>query len=198
MMNNISFLINYKKEFIESFNKIDLIKLDKIIKKLEQIRKVGGRVFCIGVGGSAANASHLVNDLRKLCNIESYSPSDNISELTARINDDGWNNSYSNWLKISKLKKKDALFILSVGGGNEKKKVSMNIVESLKLAKKKGSSILGFVGKDGGYTKKSSNKVLVIEIKNKKYITPMVESFQAVLWHILVSDKRLQINKTKW
>ena len=198
MINNISFLKDYKKEFVESFNKIDLLKLDKIIKKLQQIRKVGGRVFCIGVGGSAANASHLVNDLRKLCNIESYSPSDNISELTARINDDGWNNSYSNWLKISKLKKKDALFILSVGGGNEKKKVSMNIVESLKLAKKRESSILGFVGKDGGYAKKSSNKVLVIEIKNKKYITPMVESFQAVLWHILVSDKRLQINKTKW
>jgi D-sedoheptulose 7-phosphate isomerase len=198
MNNHICFLKNYKNEFIEAFNKINLFKLEKIIRKLCRVRKVGGRVFCIGVGGSAANASHLVNDFRKLCNIESYSPSDNISELTARINDESWNESYSNWLKVSKLKKKDALFILSVGGGNIKKKVSINIVESLKLAKRRGSSILGFVGKDGGFAKKSSDDVLVITIKNKKYITPMVESFQAVLWHILVSDQRLKINKTKW
>ena len=145
----------FKDTFNNSFSKIDVKVLIGLIKDLATIRRKGGRVFCLGVGGSAANASHLVNDLRKLCNIEAYSVSDNVSELTARINDEGWDSSYSNWLKVSNLNSKDCLFVLSVGGGNIKKKVSMNIVESLKLGKKKKCKIVGLVGRDGGYTKKN-------------------------------------------
>ena len=150
------------------------------------------------VGGSAANASHLVNDLRKLCNIEAYCVSDNISELTARINDEGWDSSYSNWLKTSNLNNKDALLILSVGGGNIKKKVSMNIVEALKLGKKEKCKILGLVGRDGGYAKKIGDNVVVIKVKKKELVTPIVESFQVVLWHFMVSHNLLKVNKTKW
>ena len=188
----------YKTAFEESLNKIDLKTLIGIIKDLQSTRKKGGRVFCLGVGGSAANASHLVNDLRKLCNIEAYCISDNVSELTARINDEGWDSCFSNWLKVSNLNKKDCLFVLSVGGGNIKKKVSMNIVESLKLGKKRKCKILGLVGRDGGYTKKVGNNVVVINVNKKELITPIVEPFQVVLWHFIVSHPSLKINKTKW
>ena len=183
----------YKNAFEESLDKIDLKTLIGIIKDLQSTRKKGGRVFCLGVGGSAANASHLVNDLRKLCNIEAYCISDNVSELTARIN-----SCFSNWLKVSNLNKKDCLFVLSVGGGNIKKKVSMNIVESLKLGKKRKCKILGLVGRDGGYTKKVGNNVVVINVNKKELITPIVEPFQVVLWHFIVSHPSLKINKTKW
>lgn len=188
----------FKDTFNNSFSKIDEKVLIGLIKDLATIRKKGGRVFCLGVGGSAANASHLVNDLRKLCNIEAYSVSDNVSELTARINDEGWDSSYSNWLKVSNLNSKDCLFVLSVGGGNIKKKVSMNIVESLKLGKKKKCKIVGLVGRDGGYTKKIGNNVVVINVDKKELVTPIVEPFQVVLWHFVVSHPLLKINKTKW
>ena len=188
----------YKNTFEESFNKIDSKILNGLIKDLQSVRKKGGRVFCLGVGGSAANASHLVNDLRKLCNIEAYCISDNVSELTARINDEGWNSSFSNWLKVSNLNKKDCLFVLSVGGGNIKKRVSMNIVESLKLGKKRKCKILGLVGRDGGYTKKNGDNVVVIKVSKKDLVTPIVESFQVVLWHLIVSHPLLKVNKTKW
>lgn len=188
----------FKDTFNNSFSKINEKVLIGLIKDLATIRKKGGRVFCLGVGGSAANASHLVNDLRKLCNIEAYSVSDNVSELTARINDEGWDSSYSNWLKVSNLNSKDCLFVLSVGGGNIKKKVSMNIVESLKLGKKKKCKIVGLVGRDGGYTKKIGNNVVVINVDKKELVTPIVEPFQVVLWHFVVSHPLLKINKTKW
>lgn len=188
----------FKDTFNNSFSKIDVKVLIGLIKDLATIRRKGGRVFCLGVGGSAANASHLVNDLRKLCNIEAYSVSDNVSELTARINDEGWDSSYSNWLKVSNLNSKDCLFVLSVGGGNIKKKVSMNIVESLKLGKKKKCKIVGLVGRDGGYTKKIGDNVVVINVDKKELVTPIVEPFQVVLWHFVVSHPLLKINKTKW
>lgn len=199
MKKKIKFFSDYKNHFNQTFESINFENLENIILKLIKIRKQGGRIFCIGVGGSAANASHLVNDLRKICEIECYSPADNVSELSARINDDGWQTSYSEWLKVSKLNKKDGIFILSVGGGNKSKKVSMNIVESIKVAQKVGASILGFVGRDGGYTKKIGKKhVAVIKVKNSKLVTPIVEAMQPVLWHYLVSDDRLKKNKTKW
>ena len=150
------------------------------------------------MGGSAGNCSHAVNDFRKLCNIESYTPVDNVSELTARINDEGWQSSFVNWLKVSKFKKKDAIFILSVGGGNKEKSISTNLITAVDYAKKINGSILGIIGKKDGYARKSSNKVVVIPEVEKKMVTPFSEAFQAVVWHCLVSHPKLQTNKTKW
>ena len=185
-------------EVAKSIRKLDLKKIDKICKNLVSLRKNKGRVFFIGVGGSAANCSHAVNDFRKLCNIESYSAFDNISEMTARINDDGWNSSLVGWLKVSRLSKKDAIFVLSVGGGNLEKNVSVNIVESIQYAKKCKSKIFGIVGDDGGFTKKNSNLVVTIPNNYKKLITPITESFQSLVWHCLVSHPLLQVVETKW
>ena len=173
-------------------------KINKVIESLKKIRSNNGRVFFLGVGGSAANCSHAVNDFRKLCNIESYTPSDNVSELTARINDEGWDSSYSNWLKNCNLKPKDGIFVFSVGGGNLKKKVSVNIVNALRYAKKKKSKILGVVGKSKSFTEKVGNHVIVIPEVNTKLITPFTEAYQAVIWHYIVSHPRLKINQTKW
>ena len=155
-------------------------------------------MFFLGVGGSAGNSSHAVNDFRKLCNIESYTPTDNVSEFSARINDDGWNQSLSNWLRVSKLDKKDAIFILSVGGGDLKKKVSLNLIESIKYAKKVKSKIFGIVGRDGGFAKKNSNNIILVPNIDSKLVTPFAEAYQAVIWHCLVSHPLLQKEKTKW
>lgn len=192
--------------FVEKyFNQISIIaqnldykKLERLVAKILKIKKKGGRIFFLGVGGSAGNCSHAVNDFRKLCNIECYTPIDNVSELTARINDEGFNSSFSNWLKVSKLNSNDAIFIFSVGGGNIKKKVSLNIVEAIKYSKKKKAKIFGIVGRDGGYTLKKGDEVILVPEKEKKFITPIVESFQAVVWHYLVSHPKIQENKTKW
>ncbi len=189
---------NFFTEFNYSLNSLNLDKIDKIAKMLNQIRKNKGRVFFLGVGGSAGNATHAVNDFRKLCNIECYAPTDNVSELTARINDEGWDSSFKNWLITSNFNNKDGIFILSVGGGNLKKKVSVNLIEAIKLAKKKNSKILGIVGKKDGYTYKNGHAVINVEVKNKKYMTPISEAMQAVIWHCLVSQPILQKNKTKW
>jgi D-sedoheptulose 7-phosphate isomerase len=179
----------------ESINKEDI---EYLAKALSKIKKKGGRIFFLGVGGSAGNASHAVNDFRKLCEIECYTPTDNVSEFSARINDDGWNSSFSEWLRVSNLNKKDAIFIFSVGGGNIKKKVSLNLVEAIKYAKKVESNIFGIVGRDGGYTKKSGNCVILIPNLNSKLVTPFAESYQAVVWHCLVSHPLLQKIQTKW
>ena len=179
----------------ESINKEDI---EYLAKALSKIKKKGGRIFFLGVGGSAGNASHAVNDFRKLCEIECYTPTDNVSEFSARINDDGWNSSFSEWLRVSNLNKKDAIFIFSVGGGNVKKKVSLNLVEAIKYAKKVKSNIFGIVGRDGGYTKKSGNCVILIPNLNSKLVTPFAESYQAVVWHCLVSHPLLQKIQTKW
>tara|TARA_B100000579_G_C22629748_1_gene755987 strand:- start:47 stop:631 length:585 start_codon:yes stop_codon:yes gene_type:complete len=194
--------MNFVKKYFQNVAKIasliDINEVNTLAKELAKVKKRNGRVFFLGVGGSAGNSSHAVNDFRKLCNIEAYTPTDNVSELTARINDEGWNSSFANWLKVSNLNKNDALFIFSVGGGNKKKKVSVNLIMAIDYAKKKGSKILGVIGKSDGYAKKSSNKVFVIPEVDKRMITPFSEAFQAVVWHCLVSHPLLQKNKTKW
>jgi len=177
---------------------IDKKQIEQMIKTLIKIRKRKGRVFFLGVGGSAGNCSHAVNDFRKICEIESYTPTDNVSELTARINDDGWESSLKNWLKVSNLNSKDAIFIMSVGGGSKKKNVSVNLIKAIDYSKKKGATVLGIVGRDGGYTKKFGDLVVVVPTVDKKLVTPYSESFHSVVWHCLVSHPLLQIKKMKW
>jgi D-sedoheptulose 7-phosphate isomerase len=177
---------------------MDKEKINKIVLEILNLKKKKGRLFFIGVGGSAANASHAVNDFRKLCGIESYSPIDNVSELTARINDEGWENSFIDWLKVSKLNSSDGIFIFSVGGGNKKKGISTNLIKAVDYAKKQKTKVFGIVGRNDGYVYKKGNLVLQVPLVSKNLLTPFSESFQAVVWHCLVSDPRLQINKTKW
>jgi len=193
-----TFTENYLDESMEIFKKIDTKKLEKIISTIVEIRKNKGRIFFLGVGGSAANASHAVNDFRKLAGIECYAPTDNVSELTARTNDEGWKTVFKGWLKISKLNKKDLIFIFSVGGGNKEKKISENLIEAINLAIKVKAKICGIVGKNGGYTNKMANYCLRIPSKNPKLITPHAEGMQAVMWHLIISHPKIQLNKTKW
>lgn len=188
----------YLKEVIDITNLIDKNQVDKMVSILSNISLTGGRIFFIGVGGGAGNATHAVNDFRKIANIESYTPSDNVSELTARINDDGWDSSYEKWLKVSKISNKDLLFIFSVGGGNLEKNISANIVESLKLAKKVNAKVIGVVGRDGGYTAKISDACVIIPTVNNDTVTPHTEAFQAVIWHLIVSHPLLKKNEMKW
>ena len=190
------------KKYFEGIKNISdlLIKQDieDLAKEILKIKKKRGRIFFLGVGGSAGNSSHAVNDFRKICEVESYTPTDNVSEFSARINDDGWDSSFSKWLKVSKLNRKDAIFIFSVGGGNLKKKVSVNLVEAIKYAKKIKSKIFGVVGRDGGFTKLKGDKIILIPNVNPKMVTPFTEAYQAVVWHCLVSHPILQKVKTKW
>jgi D-sedoheptulose 7-phosphate isomerase len=179
-------------------SKIDLNKINKIIDNLKKLKKRKGRLFILGIGGSASNASHAVNDFRKLCEIETYAPTDNVGELTARTNDEGFETIFSNWLKVSRLSKNDAILIFSVGGGNVKKNVSVNLINAIKLAKKVKADIFSIVGKKDGYAYKQSNVSVCVPFVRKDLITPYSEAFQAVIWHCLVSDPRLQKNKTKW
>jgi D-sedoheptulose 7-phosphate isomerase len=197
-MKNTNHTKNYFEGISKISKKIDQKKIEKLAKALSKIKKNNGRLFFLGVGGSAGNASHAVNDFRKLCEIESYTPTDNVSEFSARINDDGWNNSFSEWLRVSKLNKKDGIFILSVGGGSLLKKVSLNLVEAIKYAKKINSNIFGIVGRDGGFTKQNGNEVIVIPNIDANLVTPFAEAYQAVVWHCLVSHPVLQKVKTKW
>jgi D-sedoheptulose 7-phosphate isomerase len=169
-----------------------------IIQGLARLRQAGGRLFFLGVGGSAANASHAVNDFRKIAQIESYTPTDNVAELTARINDDGWNRSYAGWLAVSKLSSNDAVFVLSVGGGDEPRGVSANLVEALRLARERGAAIYGIVGRDGGYTAQVANACVVVPPLNPAMITPHTEAFQAVVCHLIVSHPALAVNPMKW
>ncbi len=192
------FIKDFLYEVSDVSNFLDYKMILKIIISLKKVKKNKGRIFFIGVGGSAGNASHAVNDFRKICGIECYSPTDNVSELTARINDDGWESSYLNWLKVSKLSRKDSLFIFSVGGGSIKKKISLNIVEAIKYAKQKKSLILGITGPDGGYTNKNANFCVRIPINNKKNITALTESYQSIIWHMIVSHPYLKENSMKW
>ncbi len=178
--------------------KLDTKIIENIVNLLAKVKSKGGRIFFLGVGGSAGNCSHAVNDFRKIVGIECYTPTDNVSELTARTNDEGWSTVFSEWLKISKLSDKDMLFIFSVGGGNLKKKVSTNLVEALKYGKSIGSKIVGIVGRDGGYTAKVSDTCLIIPTVNPKNITPHSEAFQSIIWHLLVSHPKLKSKQTKW
>ena len=195
-------MTNFSRNHLnETINIIELLE-DSIIEKMadliNEVRNDGGRLFFLGVGGSAGNASHAVNDFRKIVGVESYAPTDNVSELTARTNDEGWDTIFSEWLKISKLNSKDAVFILSVGGGNIEKNVSPNLVKALIFAKEVNAKILGIVGRDGGYTAKVADAAVVIPVVNQDAITPHSEAFQAVVWHLLVSHPKLKIKETKW
>ena len=185
-------------EAVEIIRQIDYSIIENIADLLLEIKTDNGRIFFLGVGGSAGNCSHAVNDFRKIVGIECYAPTDNVSELTARTNDEGWASIFVEWLKVSKLKSNDCLFILSVGGGNLEKNISPNLVEALKFGKSVGSKIVGVVGRDGGYTAKVADACVVIPTVNPENITPHSEAFQAVVWHLLVSHPKLKSNQTKW
>ena len=185
-------------ESIEILKLIDSTQVERMADLLAVVKNDGGRIFFLGVGGSAGNCSHAVNDFRKIVGIESYAPTDNVCELTARTNDEGWASVFVEWLKVSKLLPKDAVFIFSVGGGNLQKNVSPNLVEALKYAKGVGSKITGVVGRDGGYTAEVADACLVIPTVNPNTVTPHSEAFQAVIWHLLVSHPKLKVNQTKW
>ena len=172
--------------------------IEKAVALLAATRERGGRLFILGVGGSAGNASHAVNYFRKICGFEAYAPTDNVSELTARTNDEGWSTVFAEWLRGSRLRKEDALLILSVGGGSLEKNVSPNLVEALKLAKERGATILGIVGRDGGYTAQVADAAIIIPTVNPATITPHSEAFQAVVWHLFVSHPALKVKETKW
>lgn len=172
--------------------------IESLCDELVRLRERNGRLFFLGVGGSAGNCGHAVNDFRKLCGIEAYAPTDNVSELTARTNDEGWHTVFSEWLKTSRANDKDAIFVLSVGGGNLEKNVSPNLVAAIKEAKQRGLRVFGIVGRDGGYTKQAGDTVVVIPTVEASRVTPHAEAFQAVVWHCLVSHPKLQINATKW
>jgi D-sedoheptulose 7-phosphate isomerase len=188
----------YFKEVIEIAQSFDIKAVEGLVSELVALRERGGRLFLLGAGGSAGNCSHAVNDFRKLCGIEAYAPTDNVSEITARTNDEGWETVFSAWLKISKASSNDAVLVLSVGGGDIEKNVSANIVHGLQLARQSGVKILGIVGRDGGYTKEVGDCVVIVPTVNASRITPHTEAFQAVVWHCLVSDPRLQNYQTKW
>lgn len=188
----------YIKEVAEITGMLDKNEIEKMADILSGLKSSGGRLFFLGVGGGAGNASHAVNDFRKIAGIESYSPTDNVSELTARINDDGWDTSYVNWLKGSRLKKDDCVFIFSVGGGNEEKNISVNLVNALKFARETGSKIIGVVGKDGGYTAKVADACVIIPTVNPETITPHTESFQGTVWHLLVTHPKVKTYEMKW
>ena len=192
------FIQDYFSNISELTSNIDLKKIDKIIIGLKKLKQRKGRLFILGVGGSASNASHAVNDFRKLCEIETYAPTDNVGELTARTNDEGFETIFSNWLRVSRLSNKDVILIFSVGGGNIKKNVSVNLINAIKLAKKVKADIFSIVGKMDGYAYEQSNVSVCVPFIRKDLITPYSEAFQAVIWHCLVSDPRLQKNKTKW
>ncbi len=185
-------------EVIKISQQINQDLIEQLAIELKNLREKSGRLFVLGVGGSAANSSHAVNDFRKLCGIEAYAPVDNVSELTARTNDEGWDTVFANWLQVSRANEKDAIFVLSVGGGNLEKNVSPNIVMALKLAKERNLKIYGVVGRDGGYTKQVGDCVIVVPTVSESRITPHAEAFQAVIWHCLVSNPVLQQKPTKW
>jgi D-sedoheptulose 7-phosphate isomerase len=194
----MSYALQHLKEASEIIKKIDVAAIEKMTDLLAKVKAEGGRIFFLGVGGSAGNCSHAVNDFRKIVGIECYAPTDNVSELTARTNDDGWSSVFVEWLKVSKLIAKDALFIFSVGGGNLEKNISPNLVEAIKLAKTVGAKVTGVVGRDGGYTAQAADACVIIPTVNPETITPHSEAFQAVVWHLLVSHPKLKVNQTKW
>ena len=188
----------YFQEVVKVAQTIDVAMVEHLASELAALRKRGGRLFFLGVGGSAGNCGHAVNDFRKLCGIESYAPTDNVSELTARTNDEGWDTVFAAWLKTSRANDKDAVFVFSVGGGNLAKNVSPNIVAGLKEAKQRGLKVFGVVGRDGGYTKQVGDCVVVVPTVDAARVTPHTEAFQAVVWHCLVSHPALQQMATKW
>jgi D-sedoheptulose 7-phosphate isomerase len=194
--------MNFAREFLAEVQQVtaqlNSDAIEKCADELVRLRERGGRLFILGVGGSAANASHAVNDFRKICGLEAYAPTDNVSELTARTNDDGWATIFAEWLKGSRIGAKDGLLIFSVGGGNLEKNVSPNLVSAIQLAKKVGAAVVGIVGRDGGYTAKEATACVIVPTVNPAHVTPHSEAFQAVIWHLLVSHPKLKVAQTKW
>lgn len=194
----MSYALQHLREASRIIDQLDADAIERMADLLAAVKADGGRIFFLGVGGSAGNCSHAVNDFRKIAGIECYAPTDNVSELTARTNDEGWASVFVEWLKTSRLQARDALFIFSVGGGNLEKNISPNLVEALKLAKAIGAKVTGVVGRDGGYTAKVADACVIIPTVNAETITPHSEAFQAVVWHLLVSHPKLKANQTKW
>ncbi len=195
---SLTFSATFLEETIAILKTLDTDAIEATAKGLAEVRTNGGRLFILGVGGSAGHASHAVNDFRKICDIESYTPTDNVSELTARTNDEGWETTFSEWLKTSRVSKKDALLVFSVGGGNAEKNVSMNLVRAIDVAKGVGAKVYGIVGKDGGHTKLCGDATVVIPPTYADRITPHTEGLCAVVWHLLVSHPALKVTATKW
>lgn len=193
-----SFSRSFLAESIEVIRKIDAEAVDRLAIALGRARDGGGRLFILGVGGSAGHASHAVNDFRKICAYEAYTPTDNVSELTARVNDEGWDTSFVEWLKVSRINERDAILVFSVGGGNVEKNVSVNLVRAIDHAKEKGARVFGIVGKDGGYTRTASDECVLIPVLSADRITPHTEGLAAVVWHLLVSHPALKVKQTKW
>lgn len=194
----MSYAQQHVNEAIDILNKMDVSAIERIADLLAATKQGGGRIFFLGVGGSAGNCSHAVNDFRKIVGIESYAPTDNVSELTARTNDEGWATIFVEWLKTSKLSARDAVFVFSVGGGNLEKNISPNLVMALQHAKTVGAKITGVVGRDGGYTAQVADACVIVPTVNAETITPHSEAFQAIVWHLLVSHPKLKANQTKW
>lgn len=192
------YITRYLKEVRDIAEKIERSEVEQIVDSLVELRSRGGRLFFIGIGGGAGNSTHAVNDFRKIAGIESYTPTDNVSELTARINDNGWRSVFLDWLRGSKLTPNDGVFVFSVGGGNEEKNISTNIVDALKYAKQAKSKIFGIVGRDGGYTAKVADVCVIIPTVSADTVTAHTESFQAVLWHLIVSHPKIKTNEMKW
>jgi D-sedoheptulose 7-phosphate isomerase len=193
-----SFSQSFLDESTTLIQKLDVASIEALVDGLAQVRAREGRLFLLGVGGSAGHASHAVNDFRKICGFEAYAPTDNVSELTARTNDEGWATVFSEWLKGSRLQARDALLVFSVGGGSLEKNVSPNLVAAIQYAKQIGASVLGIVGRDGGYTAREATACVIVPTVNPEHVTPHAEAFQAVVWHLLVSHPRLKVNRTKW
>lgn len=195
---SVGFLRHYFGEVATVAQQVDIDTVNRMVERLVRLREAGGRLFLCGVGGSAGNCSHAVNDFRKLAGIDASTPVDNVSELTARTNDEGWDTVFAGWLKVSRANERDVLFILSVGGGSRERNISTNLVAAVDEAKARGMDVLGIVGRDGGYTKQRGDLVLIIPTVNEQLVTPHTEAFQAVIWHALVSDPRLMVQGNKW
>ena len=194
----MSFTTDFLAEATQILHRLDTNAIDRTVDRLVEVRRRGGRLFFLGVGGSAANASHAVNDFRKIGGFEAYAPTDNVSELTARVNDEGWDGVFAQWLRGSRLNDKDLVFIFSVGGGSLEKNISPNLVKALQYAKEVGASVCGVVGRDGGYTAVVADACVVVPTVNPDNVTPHAEAFQAVVWHLLVSHPALKVAQTKW
>ncbi len=194
----MSFTKDYLTEAAAILARLDTTAIDRMVEELANLRRRGGRLFLLGVGGSAANASHAVNDFRKIVGIEAYAPTDNVSELTARTNDEGWETVFVNWLRVSRLSAQDMLFIFSVGGGDLERNISPNLVRALEYAKQTGARVCGVVGRTGGYTAKVADACVIVPTVNPANVTPHAEAFQAVVWHLLVSHPQLKAAATKW
>jgi D-sedoheptulose 7-phosphate isomerase len=194
--------MNYTQKHLQEaaaiLQMLDAAAIERMVELLAQLKASGGRIFFLGVGGSAGNCSHAVNDFRKLLGIECYAPTDNVSELTARINDDGWESTFVEWLKVSRLSERDAVFVLSVGGGSSEKNISVNLVAAVDHARQTGARVLGIVGRDGGHTARLADACVIVPTVNPQTVTPHTEAFQAVIWHLLVSHPLLKVRETKW